>query len=304
MINEIRVEPAIELINVTKRFGAQTAVDEITLSIPAGTVFGLIGPNGAGKSTTIRMIMGLTRPDAGCVRVLGMDAGRDTHRIKRRIGYVPELHYMYRWMRLGEALRFSAAFYPTWDRRLCETLMDQFSLDARKRIKQLSKGMLAKFALVLALAHRPELLILDEPTSGLDLFAREDFLDGVLRTMCDGSRTVLFSSHTIADVQRLADSVGIINHGRLLVHRPVDELLSTTKTVHAVLADGCLPQSAPLGAIWERVQRREWSVTLTDFTPAKLDQLREQNAVEGVEVADLGLEDVFKAFVLGSTGRC
>ncbi len=290
---------AIEIEGVSKRFGRATAVDGLTLRVPAGTVLGLIGPNGAGKSTTIKMLMGMMSITAGRIRVLGIDVSAEPARMKQRVGYVPEFHHVYRWMTIGEAVGFARSFYPTWNDRLSAGLLDLFALDAAKKVKHLSKGMLAKLGLLLAVAHEPEVLVLDEPTSGLDPIAREEFLDGVLRTVCERRCTVLFSSHTMEDVQRLADAVAILHEGRLLAHRPVDDLLASTKRIRAVLHDGCLPCRPPAGTVWQRVVRREWLLTVADFSPAVLGELREENPVDNVEVADLNLEDVFKDFIKG-----
>jgi ABC-2 type transport system ATP-binding protein len=212
---------------------------------------------------------------------------------------VPEVPQMYRWMRVGELIGFTRAFYPTWSKDECARLLDLFALDTAKKVKHLSKGMAAKLSLLLALAHEPEVLILDEPTSGLDPLVREEFLDGVLGAVCERRRTVLFSSHTLDDVSRLAETVGILYHGRLLVQRRVDDLLASARRIRAVLRDGCLPQHEPAGIVWQRVERREWLLTVSDFSPALLDQLRAENAVEHVEVTGLNLEELFKDFVKG-----
>ena len=156
-----------------------------------------------------------------------------------------------------------------------------------------------KLSLLLAMSHEPDLLILDEPMAGLDPVAREELLDGVLRTVCDRNQTVLFSSHTLADVQRLADTIGIINEGRLLVHDSVDALLGSTKRIHAVLKDGAVPAGAPEGTIWQRVHDREWQLTVNDFSNDTLERLRAANRLEHFEVIDLGLEDIFKDYVRG-----
>jgi len=219
--------------------------------------------------------------------------------MKQRVGYVPELHFIYRWMRVHEVIGFCRRLYETWNDRRCAKLLDLFELDTGKQVRQLSKGMVAKLSLLLALAHEPEVLILDEPTSGLDPLIREEFLDGVLRTICEREHTVLFSSHTLSDVQRLADTIGIIYEGRLLAHCPTDELLTGTKRLRIVLHDGCSPGEPPDGTIWQSRQRREWLLTVRGFTPATLEYLHNRYAVENVDVLDLGLEDVFKDFVKG-----
>ncbi len=290
---------AIELAGVTRRFGKQVAVDDLSLQIPAGTTFGFIGPNGAGKSTTIKMVMGLLPMTAGKITVLGIDAGADPQAVAPRVGYVPEQQFIYRWMRVGQVIRFCRAFYPTWNNGLCEDLRDRFELPSDKRVKHLSRGMGAKLSLLLALSHEPDLLVLDEPTSGLDPIVREEFLDGVLQTVCQHARTVLFSSHTLADVQRLADTLGLIYGGKLLAYCPVEELLSGTKRIRATLQDGRLPNRPPDGTICQRLQRRDWTLTVANFTPQIVEMIRSTNPVQHVEVMDLGLEDIFKDYVKG-----
>ena len=290
---------AIETAGLTKRFGENTAVDNLSLQIPPGHTFGFIGPNGAGKTTTIKMLMGMLRRTAGQARVLGVDVGADPVAMKRRVGYVPESHFIYRWMRVGEAIGFCKSLYPTWNDRLCADLLRLFELDVGKRVKHLSKGMRVKVALLLALAHEPEVLILDEPMAGLDPVVREELLEGVLRTTDQGPRTVLFSSHTLSDVQRMADTLGIIHEGRLLVHCPVDALLRRTKRIRAVLDDGSAPDNPPEDIVWQHVRDREWLLTVKDFSADTVERLRATNRLQQVEVIDLGLEEIFKDYVRG-----
>jgi ABC-2 type transport system ATP-binding protein len=299
MTAEPSADTAIELTGVTRHYGKATAVDDLTLHIPRGHTFGLIGPNGAGKSTTIKMLLGLLRPQAGRVRILGIDVFAEPARMKARVGYVPEAPQMYRWMSVGELIAFTRAFYPTWNDDECARLLDLFALDTAKKVKHLSKGMAAKLSLLVALAHEPEVLILDEPTAGLDPIVREEFLDGVLQAVCARCRTVLFSSHTLDDVRRLADTVGILYEGRLLVQRGVEELLASARRIRAVLRDGCLPRHEPAGIVWQRIERREWLLTVTDFSPELLTTLTVENDLEHIEVTGLNLEELFKDFVKG-----
>jgi ABC-2 type transport system ATP-binding protein len=299
MIAETKHTFAIELDDLSKRYSSAMAVNNLSLRIPRGSTFGLLGPNGAGKSTTIKMLMGMLSVTSGSAHLLGIDVTADPAQIKQKVGYVPEIHHIYRWMRVREVIQFTRSFYPTWNDELAASLLELFGLPSDKKVKHLSKGMLAKLALLLAVAHEPELLILDEPTSGLDPLVREEFLDGVLRTICDGRRTVLFSSHTLADVQRLADTVGILYEGRLLVHRSLDVLLSSTKRIRAVLKDGCLPQREPEGVVWQTVQRREWSLTVGEFSADLIARIQQENPVENIEVIDLNLEELFKDYVKG-----
>ena len=290
---------AIETVGLSKRYGPKDAVSDLTLRIPRGGAFGFIGPNGAGKSTTIKMLMGLARPTAGEARVLGFDSVRDCVAVKQRVGYVPELHFIYRWMRVSEVIAFCRPLYENWNDRFCADLLQLFELNLQQKVKQLSKGMVAKLALLLAVAHEPEVLILDEPTSGLDPVGREEFLDGVMRTVCERERTILFSSHALSDVQRIADTIGLIFEGRLIDHCRTEDLLSATKRIRAVLSDGCVPGPPPVGTIWQRVRQREWLMTVRGFSPSTLEYLRTKYSLDNVEVIDLGLEDVFKDLIKG-----
>jgi len=295
--------PAIETFHLTKRFGRTLAVNDLSLTIPRGSTYGLLGPNGAGKSTTIKMLMGMLPPTSGAPRVLGIDVREDAVQVKQRVGYVPEAHYIYRWMRVKEVIGFCKSCFETWNDETCREMLELFALDPEKKVKQLSKGTLTKLALLLAVSHDPELLLLDEPLSGLDPIVREEFLDGVLRTICNRGQTVLISSHMLDDVRRLADTVGVLNEGRLVVQGNLDELLTTTKRIRATLRDGCRPEQPPEGTIWQRFQGREWIATVRDFSPEKLQQVQAIDGVEHVEVLDLGLEELFKDIIRGQRGE-
>ncbi|MCZ6767546.1 MAG: ABC transporter ATP-binding protein [bacterium] len=286
---------AVEMVGVTKRFRSGVAVDDMNLTIPRGTTLGLIGPNGAGKTTTVRILMGTLAPTAGHVRVLGMNAAT----IRHRVGYVPERHDIYPWMTVAEAISFTATFYPTWDAGYCRELLDLFALDVRKRVKQLSKGMLVKLGLLLAVSHRPELLILDEPTSGLDPIVHDDFLEAFVRSICGRGTTVLYSSHNLEDIRRLADSVCILRAGKILVHSGVDELLASVKRIRVVLIDGQLPQWVPDGTLAQRIQNREWLLTVGHFDTTVANRLKAENPVESLDVFDLTLGELFKDYILG-----
>ena len=293
---------AVEIKNFSKRYGNQLAVDGLSLSVPVGSTFGLIGANGAGKSTTLKALMGLVRFNDGFINVLGHDINKvyknsDAYRLRQRIGYVPEVHHMYRWMKIREIIGYVRSFYKHWNEQLSRELLDFFNLDPEKKIKQLSKGMHAKLALLLAVCHEPDLLILDEPTSGLDPLVREEFLHGVLKTISQKETTVIFSSHSIHDVERMADVVGLLKHGKLIVNQSISNILEKTKRVRAVLDDNSEPNWFPNSVVWQRVNLREWEMTVNDFSDDILSQISERNPVQNVEVRDLSLEDIFKDYV-------
>ena len=228
-------ESVISASELTRRFGTTTALDAVTLSVQRGTVHGLLGANGAGKTTLIKHILGLLRAESGSVRVFGIDPVADPPGVLSRLGYLSEENDLPGWMRVDELMRYSRAFYPGWDEAYAEDLRKAFALDPVEKIKNLSKGQKARAGLLVALAHRPELLVLDEPSSGLDPIVRRDIVGAVIRTIADEGRTVLFSSHLLEEVEQVADSVTIINHGRVVLSAPLEEI----KEAHRV--DGRAP---------------------------------------------------------------
>ena len=228
-------EPVIEISALTRRFGAATALDAISLSLPRGAVYGLVGANGAGKTTLIKHILGLLRAESGSVRVFGLDPVADPVGVLSRIGYLSEENDLPGWMRVDELIRYSRAFYPAWDDAYAEELRQTFALDAAAQIKNLSKGQKARAGLLVALAYRPELLVLDEPSSGLDPIVRRDILGAILRTIAGEGRTVLFSSHLLDEVEEVADHVTMIRKGEIVLSAP----LAAIKESHRI--DGRVP---------------------------------------------------------------
>lgn len=219
-------DPVISISELTRRFGARTALASVSLSLPRGAVYGLIGANGAGKTTLIKHVLGLLGAESGSVRVFGLDPVADPVRVLSRIGYLSEENDLPGWMRVDELIRYSRAFYPGWDDNYAEELRQAFALDPAATIKSLSKGQKARAGLLVALSYRPELLVLDEPSSGLDPIVRRDILGAVIRTIANEGRTVLFSSHLLDEVEEVADHV-------------------------TMLSEGTIALSAPLAAIWE-----------------------------------------------------
>jgi ABC-2 type transport system ATP-binding protein len=214
-------ESVITVSELTRRFGAKTALASVSLSVSRGGVYGLVGENGAGKTTLIKHILGLLRAQSGSVRVFGLDPVADPVGVLSRIGYLSEERDLPGWMRVDELIRYTRAFYPGWEDAYAEELLQAFALDAAATIGDLSKGEKARVGLLIALAHRPELLVLDEPSTGLDPVVRRDILDAIVRTIADEGRTVLFSSHLLDEVERVADHVTMISHGRVVLSAPL-----------------------------------------------------------------------------------
>jgi ABC-2 type transport system ATP-binding protein len=217
-------ESVVEVSDLTRRFGARTALASVSLSLSRGAVYGLVGANGAGKTTLIRHVLGLLRAESGSVRVFGLDPVADPVGVLSRIGYLSEENDIPGWMRVDEIIRYSRAFYPAWDDVYAEELRQKFALDPAAKIRNLSKGQKARVGLLIALAYRPELLVLDEPSSGLDPIVRRDILGAVVRTIADEGRTVLFSSHLLEEVEQVADHVTMIHQGTIALSAPLREI--------------------------------------------------------------------------------
>lgn len=217
-------DAAIEVSQLTRRFGATTALASVSLSLPRGAVYGLVGANGAGKTTLIKHILGLLRAQSGTVRVFGLDPVADPVGVLSRIGYLSEENDLPAWMRVDELMRYTRAFYPAWDDAFAEELRQTFALDPAAKIKTLSRGQKARLGLLIALAYRPGLLVLDEPSSGLDPIVRRDILGAIIRTIADEGRTVLFSSHLLEEVEQVADHVTMIHQGTIVLSAPLDDV--------------------------------------------------------------------------------
>jgi ABC-2 type transport system ATP-binding protein len=216
---------AIETRNLAMRYGHVEAVRSLNLRVPRHNITGFLGRNGAGKSTTLRMLLGITRPLDGTATVLGREATdpKESLEIRRRLAYVGEDKELLNYLTVDEQIRFTASFYPDMQPALAAKLKRQYELPSKRTVKDLSKGMRTKLALLLALARRPELLILDEPSEGLDPVSIEELLGTVGAIAADGT-TVFFSSHQIAEVERIADRVSIIDHGRLVADLSLDQM--------------------------------------------------------------------------------
>ncbi len=219
----------IQTRGLQKSYGSVKVLRDLGLNVREGSVYGFLGRNGAGKTTTIQILMGIQKADRGCIALFAQPGKRPTISAKRRIGYVSQEQHFYPWMTCHYLGRFVGRFYPTWDGALFEKLLSTFELPPKRKVINLSQGMRVKLALALALAHRPPLLILDEPTSGLDPAARREFLEIVdFQAQTEGF-TTFFSSHIVEEVQRIADHVGILDHGSLCFQGRAEALYSRVR---------------------------------------------------------------------------
>lgn len=289
----------IELAHVTKRYGQHTALDNISLSVPPGVVFALLGENGAGKTTAIRLMLGLTEPTAGSVRVLGLESDRQGFEIRRRVGYLPERPTLYEWMTAAEIGWFTAGFYPDGFEFEFRRLVEGFDVPLNRKLSQMSKGMRGKVALSLAMAHKPELLILDEPTSGFDTMVRREFLESMVDVTAAG-RTVLLSSHQIGEVERVADIVAIVHAGKVLLVDRLEEIKRTTRQVTVTLETphAALP-AFDAQIIHERHRGRQYELITRGLDESTMDRLRFATGVTAIESRTPSLEEIFVAYMTG-----
>ena len=287
------MDNAIETRGLTWRAGRAFELHDVNLRVPAGSIYGFLGPNGSGKTTAIRLLMGMARPEAGEIRVLGHEYPRDIPAALSRTGYVPERPHLYASLRVDEAMRYHAAFFESWDAAWAERLRTSLTLPVDARIGRMSKGEVGKLMMLLALAQRPRLLVLDEPTDGLDPMVRRDVLTAVLDYVADAGATVFISSHLVHELERICDWVGVLDHGRLVAELPIETFKRGVKRIRVSEAPPAaaetpfvvlsrLPDELALGETWIV---RDWQDPMRGWFEGVGASVR--------DVADLDLEEVF-----------
>lgn len=228
---------------LTRYFGRKCAVRDLSFEVPRGCVFGFLGRNGSGKTTTIRMLLGFLDPTRGSATVLGHDSRDLPPEIRARIGYMAEGHPVYGWMSITESGEFQRSFYPAWDQRVFDAVVEHFDIDPAAKAKSLSRGQRAGLSLALTLAPQPELLVLDDPALGLDPVARQALLEAIVYFTREEGRTILFSSHILADVERVADRIAVIRDGELRACSTLEGFRERIRKV--VLHHGDAPPTLP-----------------------------------------------------------
>ena len=289
---------AILTQRLTKYYAGRAVVNSLDLRVPQGSVYGFLGRNGAGKSTTIKMLTGMVHADSGKAFVLGEDVSQLAPATRARVAYLAEGHPLYRWMTVGEMARFARAFYPTWNDALLEQILDHFRLPRRGKIRRLSNGQRAQLSLALAVAPDPELLILDDPTLGLDTVVRREFLESLIQVIQRQGRTILFSSHILGDVERVADRIGILVDGVLRVDCPTDVFKESVRKI--VLEFGRTPPE--FRGCPGLVSRQQVGLNLEMVVVGFGDEQRqfcESLEPRSIDVIELNLEDAFIEYTRG-----
>jgi len=294
-----RVSSVIEIKNVSRRFGKKLALDNVSLTVQRGGVFGLIGGNGAGKTTLLKHVMGMLKAQSGSVKVFGMDPIAQPVGVLSRMGYLSEERDLPSWMRVSELIRYTQAFYPTWDGRFAEELREMFELDPNAKVRTLSRGQRARAGLLVALAHRPELLVLDEPSSGLDPVVRRDILGAIIHTIAEDGRTVLFSSHLLDEVERVADHIAMIHEGRVVLANSMDDLKDSYRRVTLRFETPVVDPPKLLSGRNTQGAGSEWTYICT-VVDGDMGQVRGAAEAMGAQVVDestLSLDEIFVATI-------
>jgi len=284
---------AIEIRGLEKSF-PHFHLGPIDLTVPTGAIYGFIGPNAAGKTTTIDLIMGMGCLDAGAIRVFGLDRNVHEVEIKRRIGYVsPDLSY-HAWRKVKRLIHFVRGFYPAWDDGYCQHLMEKLNIGWEDKIPSLSFGSKVKLALVIALSHKPDLLLLDEPTIGVDAVSKHQIFTELLAAVQDEKRTVLISSHGLADIERFADYIGMIKKGKMLLEGPTAEMVEPYRMADFMFDGDTAPKLE--GLYWQEQSggRRRALIDSRRGVKEKLLQLGAREIFE----SPVTLEELFVALTL------
>ena len=285
---------AIELTDVGWKAGKAFELKDLTIRVPTGSIYGFLGPNGSGKTTTIRMFMGMMKPDRGEISVLSRKVPREMPRILAKVGYVPERPHVYPALTVAEQLKYHASFFKNWDQGWAEELLQRLYLDPDRKIARMSKGETGKLLMLLALSQRPELLVLDEPTDGLDPVVRREVLTAVLDYVGETSATVFISSHLVHELERICDWVGVMDNGQLVAELPMQSFKNGIKRLRIAGAPE-LPGDTPF-VILNRSQGDSLSPVETWIVRGWQDPMRQY--FEGVgasvrDVIDLDLEEGF-----------
>jgi ABC-2 type transport system ATP-binding protein len=288
--------------DLRKSFGRTPVLDGVSLNVKDGSVFGRVGPNGAGKTTCIKILMNLIPADSGTAEILGFNSRRIGVPALRQIGYVSENQELPRWMTIDYFLRYLKPFYPSWEDGLAEELLNQFALPRTRKIRDLSRGMHMKVALVAALAYRPKVLILDEPFSGLDALVRDEFIGGLLER-AEGM-TIFISSHDLAEIESFASHIGYLDNGRLQFSEEIQDLSNRFREVEVTLE-----APPPLPARWpNHWMAPETGSAVVRFVETRFDAQRSEAEIRDmfpgarrVDLRPMSLRSIF--VTMAKSGR-
>ena len=282
----------IETRQVAKNFAFRDVLTSVDLTIERGSVVGLLGTNGSGKSTLIKCLLGLLKANKGTSKIFGEDSWDLSAHAKARIGYVPQKPNFYPWMSVMDVVDYIGAFYDNWDRDWTRELVKRWELPTYDRAEALSPGQKQRLSMVLALGHRPELIVLDEPVASLDPLGRRESLRQLIEIAQDGDHTMLYSTHILSDLERVATHVAILAGGKIICHDELDVLKERFKRLR-LSSNNILPDNFSVSdALRTTKSGKEAIVTLPNVSEDLIQRLKQEwDCVISVE--DLNLEEIF-----------
>ncbi|HEX4795753.1 MAG TPA: ABC transporter ATP-binding protein [Humisphaera sp.] len=290
---------AIQTHHLTRYFGAKRVVYDLNLAVPRGSIFGFLGRNGSGKTTSLRMILGLLAPTWGSSTLLGHDSQNLPPEVRARVGYLAEGHPVFGWMRVRDAHSFQSQFYPKWNRNLFNAVLEFFRVDPNTRARNLSRGERAGLCLALALAPEPDLLILDDPAIGLDPVARRSLLESMVYATRKTDRTIIFSSHLLADIERMADHIAVLDYSILRAQCSLDTFRSCVQQF-VLTFDGKPPELPAIRGMIQCIPRaNSLRLTIANVTQ-ETRALMQSLGASRIDEVPISLEDAFVSYLGGS----
>lgn len=291
---------ALHVQGLTCTYKKKAVVNNLSLHVPTGSIYGFLGPNGAGKTTTIKTLVGLRPLQQGHIQMLGMNLATQSEYIREHVGYMAETSNLYRYMSVKQMVEVARRMSKRWNAASVARYLEMFELSEKTKVFRLSKGQKGQLALTLVLGSEPELLILDEPTSGLDPLKRYEFLNQIVREVSSAGRTIFFSSHNLAEVEQIADRVAIINNGCLLVEDELDNLKLHQKTVKVAFEQPVWTHDLEsIPGVKQVIQEgRRFRLLVRGDAEQVASELRKMGATS-VKIVDMNLEAMFVAYLQG-----
>ncbi|OGX09193.1 MAG: ABC transporter ATP-binding protein [Omnitrophica WOR_2 bacterium GWA2_37_7] len=282
----------VEVKSVSKNFNGKSVLNDLSLNVPKGSVFGLLGKNGSGKTTLIKCLLGLLKPQKGEVVTIGDNPLKFKNGTKEKLGYVPQADRIYPWLTVRQAIDYTETFYTVWDTELVNKLVSIWELKETDKVGMLSEGQVQKLSIILSLGHRPELLVFDEPVASLDPAARRQFIKMILDLVADRECTIFFSTHITTDLERVADRVALLKDGKIDFCGGLDELKDEVKRLRVTSKDPIKESIEAEGVLSCEILNNEAVISVRGFNEGMKKQLESKFNAE-VQVENLNLEEIF-----------